>query len=868
MSLAPGIKLGHYEIVAPLGAGGMGEVYRARDTVLKREVAIKILPDSYSSDPERLRRFQQEAEAAATLNHPNILTVHQVGRQDSISYIVTELLQGETLREELQRGPLPVRTAIDYAVQIARGLDTAHENGIVHRDLKPENFFITKDGRVKILDFGLAKLTQPQLDPLASTQAVANDTTPGAVMGTVGYMSPEQVRGQPADPRSDIFAFGAVLFEMLTGKRPFQGTTYADTVSAVLHQDPPISEMTANQPPGLQRIISRCLQKNREQRFHSAADLAFAIEALSDTPSGIQTTSPVRNSPLLGWVKWGVAAALVLAAVSIGWYRHKSSSPTGAGISVLPLEIRALTENGKVARAAASPDGRYVAYVKRDAGQRELRLLQVATERDVQVLSGSPNRINSLHFSPDGNFIYLVRQLNPGDQKALGVYRVATLGGPVTPLATDAKRGSVTVSPDGKQIAYIAETQSESQIVAVDPDGANRRILARRPLGVGFLFVEWSPLPDTLAAVAIGKEDIGLVSVELPSGSIRELSMSGWGGVGQPAWSPDGATIFSPSWNGITTQIWAFDAHTGAHRALTSGATDYSEWSLSGTATGDLIAASDTVATTLWVADQPAQPHPIAALRGEGSDSVVWVNGRVVTSNITEMMVHDVEGRNPTKLRSHSLIYRELARCGPGMVAYWAADDKVRTQIERIDVVTGSTTKLTDGPEDSQPSCTADGATLVYVRCVDLSRCFITRKSVDSEKSFDLCEVPEHDNSWPALSPDGTKVIFLRRPDAKGPYEWEIVPLSGGSPQKLNIQVPIADASNYAWSPDGKSILYVHEENGAGNIWSAPLDGKAPRKLTAFDSELVFAFDVSPDNRLAISRGSHVNDVVLIKNAR
>jgi eukaryotic-like serine/threonine-protein kinase len=279
MPLAPGTKLGHYEIIAPLGAGGMGEVYRSRDTVLKREVAVKILPDSYSSDTERLRRFQQEAEAAATLNHPNILTVHQVGRQDNISYIVTELLQGETLREKLRHGPLPVRTAIDYATQIARGLDTAHENGIIHRDLKPENLFITKDGRVKILDFGLVKVSQPQPDALASTQAVVNDTTPGAVMGTVGYMSPEQVRGQLADPRSDIFAFGAVLFEMLTGKRAFHGTTYADTVSAVLHHDPPISELTANQPPGLQRIISRCLQKNREQRFHSAADLAFAIEA-------------------------------------------------------------------------------------------------------------------------------------------------------------------------------------------------------------------------------------------------------------------------------------------------------------------------------------------------------------------------------------------------------------------------------------------------------------------------------------------------------------------------------------------------------------------------------------------------------------
>jgi serine/threonine protein kinase len=851
----------------------MGEVYRAHDLLLKREIAVKILPDSYSSDSERLRRFQQEAEAAAALNHPNILTVHQVGRQDNISYIVTELLQGETLREKLQRGPLPVGTAIDYAVQIARGLDTAHEKGIVHRDLKPENLFVTKDGRVKILDFGLAKLTQPQSNSAATTQAAVQDTTPGAVMGTVGYMSPEQVRGQAADARSDIFAFGAVLFEMLTGNHAFHGTTYADTVSAVLNQDPPVSQLTANQPPGLQRIIRRCLQKEPEQRFHSAADLAFAIEALSDVPSGIQPSAPIRDSHSLRWVKWGVAAAVVLAAVSIGWYRLRSSSTTGGGLP--PLEIRALTESGKVDRAAATPDGRYIVYVKRDAGQSELRLLQVATERDVQVLSPSPNRIRNVRFSPDGNFIYLLRQLDTSDQNligvyhALGVYRVATLGGPVTPLTTDATEWSVTVSPDGKQIAYIAQTQNESQIVSVDPNGANRRILARRPLEFRFWFVEWSPLPGTLAAVAIGKEDMGLVRVELPAGSIRELSMSGWSALGQPAWSPDGATIFSPGYaiNGTSMQIWAFDAHTGAHRSLTSGATDYSQWSLSGTATGDLIAASNTAATTLWVKDQSAQPHPITALRGEGSESVVWVNGRVLTSNISEMMVHDMDGRNPTKLRSYSQLYRQLARCGPGMVAYYAANDGPQIYVVRTDVVTGSTTKLTDGPEDESPSCTADGATLVYLRCVNTSRCFITRKSVDSGKTIDLYELGYDDYS-PAVSPDGTKVSFLRKPDGKGSYEWAIVPLSGGSPQKLNIQVPTAGALKYAWSPDGKSILYVHEENGVGNIWSAPLDGKAPRKLTAFDSEAILAFDVSPDNRLAISRGSYVRDVVLIKNVR
>lgn len=433
-----------------------------------------------------------------------------------------------------------------------------------------------------------------------------------------------------------------MLFEMLTGERAFQGTTYADTVSAVLHHDPPISEMTANLPPGLQRIISRCLQKNREQCFHSAADLAFAIEALSDTPSGIQTAAPVRNSPLLGWVKWAVVAALVPAAVAIGWYRHRSSLPTGSGAAPPPLEVRALTENGKAALAAATPDGRYVAYVKRENGESELRLLQVATERDVQVLPGSPLAITSLHFSPDGNFIYFLRWLDHSNPDSLGVFRVATLGGPATPLATDARMYSLTVSPDGKQIAYIAETKTESQIVSVDPNGAGRRVLATRPLASGFWGVEWSPSLNTLAADAEGKDDLGLVTVELPAGTIRDLSVAGWTTLGQPAWSPDGATVFARGeilGGETTTQIWAIDAHTGTRRPLTSGSTSYVQWSLSATANGNLIANTITPTLAIWVTDPSAQPHRIAALGGEGYDSVVWVDGRIVTSNEFEMVV-------------------------------------------------------------------------------------------------------------------------------------------------------------------------------------------------------------------------------------
>src|SRR5579864_1969902 len=286
-----GTRIGEYEIQKLLGSGGMGEVFRAHDSRLGRDVAIKVLPRILATDSERLKRFEQEARATAVLNHPNILVVFRMGTHEGAPYLVSELLEGATLREQLVRGPLPVRKAIDYGIQIARGLAAAHDRGIAHRDLKPDNLFVTKDGHVKILDFGLAKLIQVPRHAEQNALTADTGTEPGMVMGTVGYMSPEQVRGRSADHRSDIFAFGAAMYEMLSGKRAFHKPTSAETMTAILNEEPPsVSQTALNVPPGLQRIVHRCLEKNPEQRFQSASDLAFALEALSDPG-----TSPSRT---------------------------------------------------------------------------------------------------------------------------------------------------------------------------------------------------------------------------------------------------------------------------------------------------------------------------------------------------------------------------------------------------------------------------------------------------------------------------------------------------------------------------------------------------------------------------------------------
>ncbi|HEU4391246.1 MAG TPA: serine/threonine-protein kinase, partial [Blastocatellia bacterium] len=296
MTLVTGTRLGRYEIRSQLGAGGMGEVYRARDTQLGRDVAIKVLPPTFSVDQDRLRRFEQEACAAGALNHPNILIVHDISTHNGVMYVVSELLEGETLRKRIGGTPLAQRRAIDYALQIANGLAAAHEKGIIHRDLKPDNIFVTNDGRVKILDFGLAKLTQGdgnQQQTEIPTRRV--DTDPGVVMGTVGYISPEQLKGRPVDQRSDIFSVGAILYEMLTGRRAFQGESAAETMSAILREDPPeLSDTNKTASPALERLVNHCLEKNPEARFHSARDLAFALEAIAGpTSSSNQTVTSI-----------------------------------------------------------------------------------------------------------------------------------------------------------------------------------------------------------------------------------------------------------------------------------------------------------------------------------------------------------------------------------------------------------------------------------------------------------------------------------------------------------------------------------------------------------------------------------------------
>jgi eukaryotic-like serine/threonine-protein kinase len=548
MSLSAGTKLGPYEIPSPIGAGGMGEVYRAKDPRLGRDVAIKVLPASFSQDPDRLKRFEQEARAAGVLNHPGITAVYDFGTAaDQSPYIVTELLEGETLRNRLLTGALPVRKAIDYAVQIAKGLAAAHEKGIVHRDLKPENLFLTKDGRLKILDFGLAKLKNEKDGSEHTDLRTVSGTEPGVVLGTMGYMSPEQVRGKAADKRSDLFSFGTILYEMLSGQRAFRGESAADTITAILTKEPPdLSQTNKEIHPGLDRIVRHCLEKNPEERFESARDVAFDLEALS----GVSATGPavtgVTETPRKrSWLAPVLAAsALALAAGLFAGYRYGKK----AGY-VPPPNYQQLTfRRGEVYSARFAPDGQTVVYASAWDG-KPVELFSTRTDRpesrpfgltgaDVLAVSKSGEVLVSLDRHVSEPFI------RSGTLAEIGI------SGGVAPREVLKDVQWADWAPNGKDVAVVRDVQLRSQL--------------EYPLGkVLYQTAGWishpriSPSGDLVAFLEHPqrRDDGGTVGVVDRAGKKRTLSETFSTEFGL-AWSPDGSAI------------WMTGTRVGGNRAL------------------------------------------------------------------------------------------------------------------------------------------------------------------------------------------------------------------------------------------------------------------------------------------------------------
>ncbi|MGA7460738.1 MAG: protein kinase, partial [Candidatus Korobacteraceae bacterium] len=756
--LAAGTKLGPYEILAPLGAGGMGEVYRARDTRLNRDVAIKVLPEALANDADRLGRFEQEARTIAALNHPNILGIHDIGTHRGAPFLVSEFLDGQTLREKLESGPLPVRRAIEYGLGIAQGLAAAHEKGIVHRDLKPENVFVTRDGRVKVLDFGLAKLVTPEKSHETVVTLMSPATLPGMVMGTVGYMSPEQVRGEPSDARSDIFSFGAVLYEMLTGKRAFKRATSAETMTAILREEPPeLSDTGWQGPLALQRIVARCLEKSVERRFQSASDLAFAIESLS----GISTTKSVpQPKSSRAWLPWVVAAALVMGTAV--WEMSRPAAPPPN-----PLEKARFTRvtDFESVEAAISPDGRFVAFVSDHDGPFDVWLTQVGTGRMINLTQGNagplPGPLRNVGFSGDGSEIWI----GGGD---VGMrLRLMPLTGGAPRNFLGEKAANPAWSPDGERIVYHNFTNGDPMFVA-DRTGANAlKIFGDQP-ALHNHFPTWSPDGRWIYFVhgTPATKEMDLWRIE-PDGRNPERLTQRNTYIKYPTPSGNNTVFYvAPDGDGSGPWLWAFDLKRKESRRVSIGLEQYT--SVQASADGrKLVATISNPVAGLWtvpILDRVADEH-----------------------DVKPFTVPTVRALAP-RFGGSSLFYLSSLGTGDGL---WRLRDGQATEVW----------KGADGALLETPAVSPDGGRVAIV----LRRSGKKQLHVLSSDGAELQPIGEGivaqgSSCW---SPDG-KWIVTGGNDSTGPGLFKI-PLEGGAP----VRLVAGQALNPVWSPDGNLIVYA-----------------------------------------------------------
>lgn len=762
----------------------MGEVYRARDTRLGRDVALKILPESFARDEERLRRFQQEAHSVAALNHPNILAVFDIGQHNGSPFLVSELLEGETLRAVLDRGPLPQRKAIDYGVQVAQGLASAHEKAVVHRDVKPENIFVTKDGRIKILDFGLAKLAQKASAASADSDGAtltSSHTAAGLVMGTAGYMAPEQVRGEPADPRTDIFAFGALLYEMLSGKRAFRRDTPAETMTAILREDPPEFTASGHQvSPALDRIVRRCLEKNPEQRFQSAKDLSFALGALSGTDSSaaVRIATTTKRLPLFSWA---IAAVALIIGATVTWFFLNRPTPEQ------PMQF-AIPESGEVSHMALSPDGNMLVFVSPDENT-ELPMLYVQRigSPEVRELAGTEGASYPF-WSPDGASIAFFAKGK--------LQKIAVSGGTPQFLANAlAGRGGSW----GSRGVLVYAPDAGGPLWRVDADGTGARSLTDR-------------LVDRF-------EDTHRWPVFLSDGD----HFLYWGGnFGNPK-ADTSSGIFVTSLEVKEKRLvvpchssFGFSEHrlflANEAQQLVSMDFDPSKAAVSGSA--EVVAKS--------VAFQPSVIW--AALTVAHNGTLVYNTSTGATKSVLTWM--DRSGKELGQ------VGKPAVQCNPAIspdgtrIALDISDQKanaVEVWIERVDG-TGSSRFTFDGSEDVVPVWSRDGISVAYRRNSGDGPAVMVKKATGLESAQVLLSVSNTDDSLPnAWSSDDKQILFIRGGNM-GSY-FQIIPAAGGKPERL---LPgQAHQTNGQISPDGKWLAYASDESGDWEIYVTTFPGAA-----------------------------------------
>jgi serine/threonine protein kinase len=872
MRVTPGVRLGPYEVLAPIGAGGMGEVWRGRDARIGRDVAIKFLPSAFLSNADRLHRFEQEARAAGSLNHPNLVTVYDVGVEDGARFVVMELLDGETLREKLGDGDgaarLPPRKALDYGVQIAHGLAAAHEQGVVHRDLKPENIVVTRDGRVKILDFGLAKLSGSRGDDATDAQTQQRDTAPGTVLGTAGYMSPEQVRGQPVDYRTDIFSFGAILYEMLTGRRAFKGESSVETMNAVLKEDPP--DMAAVQPgvgPAVDMVVRHCLEKNPEERFQSARDLAFDLQRISSA-SGPSPAIAAPRRTVTRWIAPLMAAAVLVAATVIAW-RAGYRSAASAKATPSTHSFKLLTNQPGVEEfPSLAPDGKTFVFVSSAAGNPDIYLQRVDGRNAINLTKDSLVADTQPSFSPDGSQIAFRSERVVG-----GIFIMGATGESVRRL-TDFGFNP-TWSPDGSEIAVATEgvelqphaRPGKATLFAVDV-----RSGAKRDLNIGDgVQPNWSPHGDRIAYWSVagegGQRDIYTVDPHAahPEQTITRLTNDpplDW----NPVWSPDGKYLYFGSDRDGTLNLWRMpmDEHSG--KALgppepVSLPTRFAAHFSFARNTGALVYAgvdlSDTVSR---VAFDPLSlrvngtPSPIfggAMLFLQSVD--VSPDGKwIAFSNIgtqEDLFVARTDGSEMRQLTNDPEKDRGPSWSPDGRRLYFYSQRGPRYETWSIGLDGSGLRQVshTQGPSVWWPRLMPDGRAFY---AFNGGGTYLLTLNADGTATriepLPRMPDPQMHFYWPRLSPDGTRFVGSSLSRAvSGPL---ITSGLGGGVWLYSIaSKTYQQIANHGgvprWLPDGKHVLFL----SGSQLEAVDVDSKQVRSITL--PRPIVAFSVSPDGR-------------------